>query len=270
MQPGTNLDAMRRVLSCALIVAVLSACSVEAPEYRPTPTPAASATAIAKPDILPLTYEVNPLEVRGASVVTVKKTAIFFSNPNSFVLDWFMTVRFKSVDGLALTDERIGNAGVPPDRADAKYQNWYFPIPPGDSWTVVRYDTTFTKADVQEFKVARSLVTIGEVSGVTVADQTCANDAAVGVIGCDLTVATAATVPGFSKLHLVVVMRSKASPRDVIGALQWRPELATSGKPWLSLAGGETLKIQIHDGYPAPSVPWDYDVFAHVYQFSSQ
>jgi len=94
--------------------------------------------------------------------------------------------------------------------------------------------------------------------------------AAVGVIGCDLTVATAATVPGFSKLHLVVLVRSKASPRDVIGALQWRPELATSGKPWLSLAGGETLKIQIHDGYPAPSGPWEYDVFAHVYQYSSQ
>ena len=261
---------MRRVLSCALLVTMLSACSVEAPEYRPTPTPAASATAIAKPDILPLTYEVNPLEVRGATVVTVKKTAIFFSNPNSFVLDWFMTVRFKSADGLAVTDERIGNAGVPPDRADAKYENWYFPIPPGDSWTVVRYDTTFTKADVQDFKVARSLVTIGEVSGVTVADQTCANDAAVGVIGCDLTVATSATVPGFSKLHLVVVMRSKTSPRDVIGALQWRPELATIGKPWLNLAAGETLKIQIHDGYPAPTVPWEYDVFAHVYQFSSQ
>ena len=171
---------MRRVLTGALLVAVLSGCSVEAPEYRPTPTPIPSSTAVAKPDILPLTYEVDPLSVRAGTVVTVSKTAIFFSNPNAFVLDWFMTVRFKSADGLAVSDERIGNSGVPPDRADPKFQNWYFPIPPGDSWTVVRLDKTFTKSDVQEFKVARSLVTIGEVSGVTVADQTCANDAAVG------------------------------------------------------------------------------------------
>src|SRR2546428_10320876 len=214
---------MGRVLTSALLAALLSACSVEAPEYRPTPTPAPSATAIAKPDILPLTYEVDPLAVRAGTVVTVSKTAILFSNPNAFVLDWFMTVRFKSADGLAVTDERIGNAGVPPDRVDPKFQNWYFPIPPGDSWTVVRYDHTFTKSDVQEFKVARSLTTIGEVGGVGVADKTCANDPAVGVIGCDLTVATKDTVPGFSKLHLVVLVRSTASPREVIGALQWRP-----------------------------------------------
>src|SRR6266568_4815024 len=157
---------MRRVLTGAFLAAVLSACSVEAPEYRPTPTPVASSTAVAKPDILPLTYEVDPLSARAGTVVTVSKTAIFFSNPNAFVLDWFMTVRFKSADGLAVSDERIGNAGVPPDRADPKFQNWYFPIPPGDSWTVVRLDKTFTKSDVQEFKVARSLVTIGEVDGV--------------------------------------------------------------------------------------------------------
>src|SRR5438093_1691539 len=211
---------MRRVLTSALLAAVLSACSVEAPEYRPTPTPAPSATVVAKPDILPLTYEVDPLAVRAGTVVAVSKTAIFFSNPNAFVLDWFMTVRFKSADGLTVTDERIGNAGVPPDRADPKFQNWYYPIPPGDSWTVVRYDNTFTKSDVQEFRVARSLVTIGEVNGVSVANQSCANDAAVGVIGCDLNIATTATVPAFSKLHLVVVVRSKASTREVLGALQ--------------------------------------------------
>src|SRR6266852_5067155 len=199
---------MRRPLTCALLAAVLSACSVEAPEYRPTPTPTPSATAVAKPDILPLGYEVSPLEMRAGTVTTVKKTAILFSNPNTFVLDWFMTVRFKSADGLAVTDERIGNAGVPPDRVDPKFQNWYFPIPPGDSWTVVRYDHTFTKSDGQELEVARSLITIGEVSGVRVDDKTCANDPAVGVIGCDLTVATKDTVPGFSKLHLVVLVRS--------------------------------------------------------------
>jgi hypothetical protein len=261
---------MRRVLVCALVSAVLSACSVEAPEYRPTPTPAPSVTTVAKPDILPLTYEVNPLEVRAGTVVTVKKTAILFSNPNAFVLDWFMSVRFKSADGLAVTDERIGNAGVPPDRADPKFSNWYFPIPPGDSWTVVRYEKAFTKSDVQEFKVARSLVTIGEVSGVGIPSRTCANDVAVGVIGCDVTVATKETVPGFSKLHVVVLVRSAASPREVIGALQWRPELGTTGKPWLKLAAGETMKIQMHDGYPTPTVPWEYEVFAHAYQFSSQ
>src|SRR5437879_13651474 len=188
---------IRRVLTGALLAAVLFGCSVEAPEYRPTPTPVPSSTAVAKPDILPLTYSVTPLGVRPN---TVAKTGIFFSNPNAFVLDWFMTVRFRSADGLTVTDERIGNAGVPPDRVDAKFQNWYFPIPPGDSWTVVRYDKTFTQRAVQEFKVARSLTTIGEVSGVSVATQTCANDAAVGVIGCDLTVATTTTVPGFSKL----------------------------------------------------------------------
>jgi hypothetical protein len=264
---------MRRVLTGALLAAVLSGCSVEAPEYRPTPTPVPSSTALARPDILPLTYEVDPLEVRAGTAVgtavTVSKTAIFFSNANPFVLDWLMTVRFKSADGLAVTDERIGNAGVPPDRADARFQNWYFPIPPGDSWTVVRSDKTFTKSDVQEFKVARSLVTIGEVAGVSVASQACANDAAVGVIGCSVNVATTATVPGFSKLHLVVIVRSKSS-REVLSALQWRPEISASAKPWLSLAGGETLKTDMHDGYPTPTVPWEYEVFAHTYQYSSQ
>jgi hypothetical protein len=261
---------MRRVLSFALLAAIISACSVEAPEFRPTPTPGPSATAVAKPDVLPLTYEVTPLEVAGAVVVTTKKTAIFFSNPNTFVLDWYMTVRFKSADGLAVVDERIGSAGVPADRADAKFQNWYFPIPPGDSWTVVRYDRTFTKNDVQEFKVARSIVVIGEVSGVTVTNQACAKDTAVGVIACDLGVATKDTIPGFSKLHVVVLIRAAAAPHDVLRALQWRPELVTTGKPWFHLAPDETFKITMSDGYPTPTVPCDYDIFAHVYQYSSQ
>ena len=127
---------MKQALMSVPIALLLVSCSVEAPEYRPTPNP--SPTVAAKPDILPLTYEVDPLSVRAGTVVAVSKTAIFFSNPNAFVLDWFMTVRFKSADGLAVSDERIGNSGVPPDRADPKFQNWYFPIPPGDSWTVVK------------------------------------------------------------------------------------------------------------------------------------
>ena len=260
---------MRRILTCALLAAVLSACSVEAPAYRPTPTPVPTAAATVKPDILGLTFDVAPLEVSGATVVTVKKTAISFSNPNAFALDWFMTVRLRSADGLTVTDERIGNADVPPDRADPKFQNWYFPIPPGDSWTVVRSDRPFIKSDVQEFKIARSTATIGEVRGIEVANQSCANDKAAGVIGCSLNVVSTSTVPGFSKLHLVVVVRSTA-PRKVIGALQWRPELVPADRPWFNLAAGETVKIQMHDGYPTPTVPWEYEVFLHAYQFPGQ
>jgi len=68
---------MRRAVTCALLGVALSACSVVAPEYRPTPTPTASATAVAKPDILPITYTVTPLDVRPNLVA---KTGIFFSN----------------------------------------------------------------------------------------------------------------------------------------------------------------------------------------------
>ena len=258
---------MRRVLTCALLAVVVSACSVVAPEYSPTPTPVPSATVVAKPDILPITYSVTPLDVRPN---VTAKTGIFFSNPNTFVLDWFMTVRFRSADGLNVTDERIGNAGVPPDRVDAKFQNWYFPIPPGDSWTVVRYATAFAKSDVQEFKVARSLITIGEISSVRVASQSCAGDPAVGTIGCDFAVESSTLVPAFSKLHLVVVVRTKSTERPVLSLLQWRPELAGTGKPWLNLFAGDSVKIQMHDSYPTPSVPWEYEVFMHAYQYSSQ
>jgi len=52
--------------------------------------------------------------------------------------------------------------------------------------------------------------------------------------------------------------------------MQWRPELAATGKPWLSLAAGDTMNIQMHDSNPTPSVPWEYEVFAHTYQYSSQ
>ena len=262
---------MRRVVSCALLAAVLSACSVEAPAYRPTPTPVPTANATVRPDVLGLTYQVVPLEVSGDAKVPVRKTAVFFSNPNTFPLDWFMTVRFKGADGIAMTDERIGNADVPPDRADPKFQNWYFPIPPGDSWTVVRSDTSFAKSDVQEFKIARSTTAIAEVRGVEVTRQSCSNDAAapVAVIACSLDVATTAAIPAFSKVHLVIIVRSVA-PREVIGALQWRPELLASGKPWFDLAIGGSARILMRDGYPTPTVPWEYEVFLHAYQFPTQ
>lgn len=260
---------MRRTLTCALLVAVLAACSVEAPAYRPTPTPVPTAAATVRPDVLGLRYQVVPLVVNGATVVAVKKTAISFSNPNTFPLDWYMTVRLKSADGLTVTDERIGNADVPADRADPKFSNWYFPIPPGDSWTVVRFDGSFTKSDVQEFKIARSTATLGEVKGVEVARQSCSNDATAGVIGCNLDVAATAPVPAFSKLHLVVIVRSVA-PREVIGALQWRPELLTADKPWFDLAAGASIKILMRDGYPTPTVPWEYEVFVHTYQFPTR
>lgn len=256
---------MRRVLTSALLALAVCGCSVEAPEYRPTPAPA-QGTAVSKPDVQPLTYEVRPLVVRPDAT----KTGIFFSNPNAFVLDWFMTLRLRAPDGSALRDERIGNAGVPPDRADPKFQNWYFPIPPGDSWTVVRFETAFAKSDVQEFKVARTLTTIGEVASVRLASQTCSGDTAVGVIGCDIAIETTTTVPAFTKLHLVVVVRGAAPSGAVLGFLQWRPELVPMDKPWLVLAAGETLRLQLHDSYPTPPGPWDYEVFAHAYQFSSQ
>jgi len=143
-------------------------------------------------------------------------------------------------------------------------------IPPGDSWTVVRYGTAFSKSDVQEFKVARSLITIGEVSSVRVASQSCAGDPAVGTIGCDFAVESSVLVPAFSKLHLVVVVRTKSLERPVLSMLQWRPELAGTGKPWLNLFAGDSIKIQMHDSYPTPSVPWEYEVFVHTYQYSSQ
>jgi hypothetical protein len=260
---------MRRVVTSALFAAVLAGCSVEAPEYRPTATPAPTTAATSTPDIYALTYEVNPLEIRtGAGAIT--KTAIFFSNPNSFVLDWYMTVRFKSADGLAVSDVRIGNAGVPADRADPKFGNWFFPIPPGDSWTVVRFDTAFKKSDVQEFQVARSLTTVGKLDGVRLLSHKCAGDPAVDVIGCDLAIETTTDVPAFAKLHLVIIVRSTAPSRDVLGALQWRPELVPANTPWLTLAAGEPMRLNIHDSYPIPTVPWQSEVFVHAYQFSSQ
>jgi hypothetical protein len=259
----------RLTLGSVFVALVFVGCSVEAPEYRATPVPPRPSAVAATPDVQPLTYEVIPLPPESATA-SVSKTVILFSNPNAFVLDWFMTVRFTSADGKDVRDDRIGSAGVPPDRADPKFGNWYFPIPPGDSPTVVRSDRTFAKADVQEFKVARSITTIGEISPLVVASKTCANDADVGVIGCDVALDATEDAPAFSKLHLVVLARSKAS-RGVIRALQWRPELTTPDRPpWLRAAQGETLRINMHDSYPTPADAWEYDVFAHVYRYSSQ
>lgn len=256
---------MRRMLTSALLALLLFGCSVVAPEYRPTPTPTPTAVAISTPDIQALTYGVTPFDVRAGAT----KTVISFSNPNAFVLEWFMTVRLRTLAGAFLRDERIGSSGVPANRAEPKFQNWYFPIPPGDSSAVVRFDVAFAKSDVQEFKVARSLTVIGEVEGVRVAKHACSGDQAAGVIGCDLTLEATTAVPAFSKLHLVVIVRRTASPRDVLGALQWRPELLPSASPWLTLAAGEKLQLDFRDSYPTPTVPWEYEVFTHVYRFSS-
>jgi hypothetical protein len=180
-----------------------------------------------------------------------------------------MNVRLRTIAGAFLRDERIGNAGVPANRAEPKFQNWYFPIPPGESSTVVRLDVAFAKSDVQEFKVARSLTVIGEVDGVRVASHACTGDQAIGTIGCVLTIETPTAVPAFSKLHLVIIVRRTASPKDVLAALQWRPELLPSASPWLTLAAGEKLQLEFRDSYPTPTVPWEYVVFTHVYRFSS-
>jgi hypothetical protein len=122
---------------------------------------------------------------------------------------------------------------------------------------------------VQDFKIARSTASIGEVRGVEVTRQSCSNESTAGVIGCSLDVAASAAVPAFSKLHLVIIVRSVA-PREVIGALQWRPEIVPADRPWFTLSAFQSMKIQMHDGYPTPTVPWEYEVFAHVYQFPGQ
>src|SRR5437879_12887740 len=142
---------MRRVLTSALLAALVCGCSVEAPEYRATPTPAQGTAVVSKPDVQAITYDVRPLFVRPDTT----KTAIFFSNPNPFVLDWFMTVRLRPADASALRAERIGPADVPPGRADPKFQNSYCPTPPGDSWTAVRLDTPFSTSDATDVTVAR-------------------------------------------------------------------------------------------------------------------
>src|SRR5207247_9913643 len=98
---------MRRVLTSALIAAVIFGCSVEAPEYRPTAAPLASASAVSKPDVLPLTYDVSPLDPQPLPG-SATKTLLSFSTPNSFVLDWSMPVRLKSSDGPNVRAQRLG------------------------------------------------------------------------------------------------------------------------------------------------------------------
>ena len=247
----------------------LFGCSVVAPEYREpgevAARPIASGSAAAP---RPVTYRVNPLEIRPGESAT-SKTAIFFSNPNSFLMDWSMAVRLRAKDGTVLRDERIGNAGAPSDRSDPKFQNWYFPIPPGDSWTVVRFETAIAEADVQEFKATRAASSLAEVTSVQVTAHAC-RDAAGAGIACELTVESSATVPAFTRLHLVVMVQSRDATRAVLRTLQWRPELADARDPWLKLSAGDKLQVQFQDNYPTPTAPWQYQVFWHAYQFSGQ
>jgi hypothetical protein len=199
----------------------------------------------------------------------VAKTVIFFSNPNASLMDWSMAVRLRDKDGAVLREERIGNAGAPTDRSDPKFQNWYFPIPPGDSWTVVRFETAFAESDVQEFKAAPAQNARAEVASVQVTTHAC-RDASGAGIACELTVESSATLPAFTRLHLVVVVQSRDATRTVLRALQWRPELADARDPWLRLPVGDKLQLQFQDNYPTPTVPWQYQVFWHAYQFSGQ
>jgi hypothetical protein len=258
---------VRPLVTCALLAVALFGCSVVAPEYRepaartagPTPSPA---------PLQPVTFKVNPLEIRPGDAATTK-TAVFFSNPNSFLMDWSMAVRLKDKDGTVLRDERIGSTDAPADRSDPKFQNWYFPIPPGESWTVLRFDTAIAESDVQEFKATRAAAGLTEVTSVQVTAHAC-HDASGAGIACEFTVASTATIPAFTRLHLVVVVQSRDETRAVLRALQWRPELGTARDPWLKIAVGEKLELQFQDNYPTPTVPWLYQVFWHAYQFSSQ
>jgi hypothetical protein len=258
---------MRGVVTSALLAVALFGCSVVAPEYREPAavTPGPPATA-APPR--PATYQIHPLEVRQGESATTK-TAIFFSNPNSFLMDWSMAIRLKGKDGAVLRDERIGSAGAPADRSDPKFQNWYFPLPPGESWTVVRFETAIAEADVQEFKATHAAAGLTEVTSVQVTAHAC-RDASGAGIACEITVESGAAIPAFTRLHLVVMVQTRDATRTVLRALQWRPELAAARDPWLKIPTGDKLQLQFQDNYPTPTVPWQYQVFWHAYQFSGQ
>jgi hypothetical protein len=253
-----------------LLAVALLGCSVVAPEYR-DPTVQATGTTVpsgSPPAARPVTYKVDPLEIRSGESV-IAKTAIFFSNPNSVLMNWSMTVRLRDKDGAALRDEHIGSEGAPSDRSDARFQNWYFPIPPGDSWTVARFETAIAESDVQEFRATPVPTGLAEVTSVQVTAHACRDASSLG-IACELTVESSATLPAFTRLHLVVVVQSRDATRTVLRALQWRPELADARDPWLRLPVGDKLQLQFQDNYPTPTVPWQYQVFWHAYQFSGQ
>lgn len=254
---------MRRPLWSAIAL-LLAACSV-VPDYgRPSPSPTAPpATA---PPVRAVTYQVTPFEIRsGPSAVS--KTAVFFSNPNAFMIDWSMIVRLKDKDGTVLRDERIGSLDAPVDRSDPKWQNWFFPIPAGDSWTIVRFETVFAEADVLDFTMSRKTAAISEVSNVRVTTQVCSDTEGLGV-GCRIIIETPAVLPSFTRLHLVVIVRSKDTARRALRGLMWRPELSGSATPWLRLAVGQPLDIRMQDNYPTPKEDWEYEVFAHAYEFA--
>jgi len=260
---------VRPPVRCVFLAVALFGCSVVAPEYREPAAVAPSPTSPGTPAPLrPVTYKVNPLAIRPSASAT-SKTAILFSNPNAFLMDWSMAVRLRDKDGTFLREERIGSAGGPTDRSDPKFQNWYFPIPPGDSWTVVRLDTVIAEADVQEFKATRAPSGLIEVASVQVTAHAC-HEGSGGGIGCELTVETGAPVPAFTRLHLVVMVQSRDTTRAVLRALQWRPELADATDPWLKLSVGSKVQLQFQDNYELPTVPWQYQVYWHAYQFSGQ
>jgi hypothetical protein len=258
---------MARVLICAALAVTLSACSF-VPDYgraSPSPTTPVAVGPSATIAVRPVTYTVTPFEIRpGPSSTT--KTAIFFWNGNTFALDWWMAVRLKDKDGVVLRDERIGNADAPADRSDPRFQNWYFPIPPGESWTIVRFETSFTKGDIQDFEVVRSSSAVAEVRTVRVSAHSCVDDSGTG-IECQIVVEAAGDVPAFTRLHLVVAIHGKDGPPQLLRGLQWRPELIAATSPWLKLGGGQKLSLEFHDNYPTPAVAWDYEVFARAYQF---
>jgi hypothetical protein len=254
---------MRRSLLSAMAL-VLAACSV-VPDYaRPSPSPTPpppTATAMRA-----ITYEVTPFEIRsGASAVS--KTVVHFSNPNAFMVDWAMVVRLKDKDGVTLRDERIGSLDAPVDRSDPKWQNWFFPIPSGDSWTVVRFETVFARGDVLDFSVSRKTSALSKVANLKVTTQVCSDMEGLGV-GCRVIIETPAVLPSFTRLHLVVIVRSKDASRRALRGLMWRPELSGAATPWLRLAIGQELDIRMQDSYPTPKEEWEYEVFAHAYEFA--
>lgn len=256
---------MRRLLTRFALAIAVSGCSVVAPEYT---EPAATVAPARTPTVQAVTYKVVPLGFAGGAAASVVKTAIAFSNPSSTLMDWSMVVNLKLPDGTALRQERIGSAGVRTDRADSKWQNWYFPIPPGESWTLVRFDTFFAGSDVESFQTGPSTGALSEIDGVRAGTYNCFDDVDVKVLGCKVTITTSADVPAFTRLHLVVLFTNPGAPPPLIRAMQWRPELLGGDSPWMNLRAGEKVEIDMHDSYPSPPAGWQATVVVHAYQFS--